>query len=507
MQIEPVRYLGLSRSENRAQVWLLYVIVVFICTMISPAVLASYGYPPVQIAIAGVLLSLCLYPAAVYWVNKDDNLPVFPILCLAYGLQFALPVVTRDATVMLSGGQLTNIDDEDIVACLLLSILGVLSLIAGYYGLRSMKIEERIPVLVLPLDPRKAIVYSVIMGIGMPLIASFDFVSSGQNAIEFSAIIRVILNQILVAIAVLSGLVFSFGGNIRTKIVLFGILFLAVVRGMATGFLEHAVTPFAVLLMMRWQYTKKIPLVIIGISLLLIVFLSPVKQDYRTALRMTTDGEGSLGETAIEKMWYWFTSANDYWADALTGQQSFKDSAETAASRLDLIHQFAHVYSMTPSIVPYQYGATYSYFLVALIPRVIWPDKPEAGSANYFYAVSYNITTEDGARRSTFGMSLLTESFINFGWIGVIIIMALQGAFLYSVQVIFSGAKSGLGGQAVFVAFFVFFLNGIGSSAEIMFGNLIQSLLLSVAFLWVARSTASNLQTLTPVGVRPVTSR
>ena len=65
--------------------------------------------------------------------------------------------------------------------------------------------------------------------------------------------------------------------------------------------------------------------------------------------------------------------------------------------------------------------------------------------------------------------------------------MAVQGAFICLLQAVFGDARSGLGGQAVFVAFFVYFLNGIGSSAEIIFGNLFQNMLVSVILLWLVR--------------------
>ena len=142
---------------------------------------------------------------------------------------------------------------------------------------------------------------------------------------------------------------------------------------------------------------------------------------------------------------------------------------------------------MTPSVIPYQNGETYSYFLVAFIPRVLWPNKPTTGTANAFYAVTYGITTEEGAKTTTFGVSLLGEAFINFGWYGVVLIMLLQGLIISVLEHIFGGARSGPGGQAVFIAFFVFFLNGIGSSAEILFGNILQNLACGYLLLLWAR--------------------
>jgi hypothetical protein len=69
--------------------------------------------------------------------------------------------------------------------------------------------------------------------------------------------------------------------------------------------------------------------------------------------------------------------------------------------------------------------------------------------------------------------------------------MAVQGAALSLLEHIFGSYKSGAGGQAVFLAFYVFLFNGVGSSAEILFGNIFQNLTLSCILLWWARANPS----------------
>jgi hypothetical protein len=65
--------------------------------------------------------------------------------------------------------------------------------------------------------------------------------------------------------------------------------------------------------------------------------------------------------------------------------------------------------------------------------------------------------------------------------------MLIEGILIGAMQHSFGGKESGPGGQAVFLAFFVYFLNGIGSSAEIMFGGILQNLLLGYVLLLWAR--------------------
>jgi predicted small integral membrane protein len=185
------------------------------------------------------------------------------------------------------------------------------------------------------------------------------------------------------------------------------------------------------------------------------------------------------------------------------GTRDLTEATTSATARGDLLHQVAHIYSMTPDTVPYQNGKTYSYFAVTLIPRAIWPDKPETGSANNFFAVAYGVSTEEGVKTSTFGVSLLGEAFINFGWLGVVFVMLLQGIVLGLFEHMFAGPRSGPGGTAVFIAFFIFFLNGIGSSAEMMFGGVLQNLICGSALLWWARDNGVRSLVKTHLGRMP----
>jgi hypothetical protein len=199
------------------------------------------------------------------------------------------------------------------------------------------------------------------------------------------------------------------------------------------------------------------------------------------------ENESETQSSASERSLQWINQAYLFWIESLSGARTLTESTSDITSRTDLIHQFAYIYSLTPSVVPFQNGETYKYFAVALIPRVIWPEKPVANSSNNFFAISYGISTETGVETSTFGVSLIGEGYMNFGFAGVLMAMAVQGLILSALEQIFGGIKSGAGGIAIFVATFVYFLNGIGSSAEIMFGGIIQNLVCSAILLWWIR--------------------
>ena len=138
---------------------------------------------------------------------------------------------------------------------------------------------------------------------------------------------------------------------------------------------------------------------------------------------------------------------------------------------------------MTPSVIPYEYGSDYYYFLVAPIPRAVWPNKPVATESAVRFEIDYGLTTEEGAKSSTFGPTLIGEGYMNFGVIGSLLVMALQGAILSLLEHVF--ARKSPGGICVFLALFVFLLNGLGSSLVVIFGGILQALLSGCLLLWL----------------------
>ena len=228
-------------------------------------------------------------------------------------------------------------------------------------------------------------------------------------------------------------------------------------------------------------------------SVIVFLFLAPVKKNIRT--NQVDTGITPQEVSATDRAGDWITRSLSYWGEAISGQRSLAESTSEAASRTDLIHTFAYIYSLTPAVVPYQYGSTYEYLAIAWIPRVVWPEKPQANAANNFFAVAYEVSTEEGVKTSSFGATLMGEGFMNFGVSGVVMIMVALGLVTSLLEDVFAGEDSGPGGRAIFLAIFVYFLNGIGSSAELVFGGLLQNLVANCLLLWWVRAPSTERNT------------
>jgi oligosaccharide repeat unit polymerase len=101
----------------------------------------------------------------------------------------------------------------------------------------------------------------------------------------------------------------------------------------------------------------------------------------------------------------------------------YKSSEEAAESyftkimfRFGDIRGASAAYSTTPDMIDFQYGQTYKYIPFFLIPRIIWPDKPDSRElANY---TKIAMPSDPGSAP----ISWVCEGYLNFSWFGVFLI-------------------------------------------------------------------------------------
>jgi len=452
-----------------------------VATVLASLLLSTFGYSWRQIFATLVLLDICLYPTIRYFKNNERGLPVMPLLGIAFAAQYVLPIFTAESKFEILY-DFVYLSDADVMAALLLTIVGVGAMQLAYYKVKNKRLVSALPTINLDLNKRKAEIYCGLVVVTMLLLSRLEGIVAEEYQPQLSAVFTLLQNQSLVAIGILGWIVYSSRGRLWHRLLLYFIVGLASIRGFSSTMLEQLLIPVAALLMTRWVFTRRLPVVALVTLGLLVVFLSPVKKNIRTNLLEQSDyqTQGSQA-TGVAN---WVEEASDYWIETIKGERTLVESTTDAATRTDLVHELAYIYSLTPSVVPYQYGSTYSYLVVTLVPRLIWPEKPKANYANNFYAIEYGISTEEGVQASTFGITLLGEAYVNFGILGVLLIMALIGFVLGLLESIVAGSRAGVGGQALFIVFVVYLLNGIGSSAEIVFGGILQNMLCSCALLW-----------------------
>jgi hypothetical protein len=291
----------------------------------------------------------------------------------------------------------------------------------------------------------------------------------------FGAIVRLFTSQFNVAIVLLGYQVYESRETAKlARLGLYAAVAFGFVVGLMTGMLENTLMPLVLVLAVRWHATRRIPWFAILAGFVLYLVLNPAKFQYR------------------ERVWfgsqeYGFSQRLEVWALAVdeelttTRQQAaWEQTVRASLARFDLVHRFAYVREMTPVYVPYYRGESYTYFLYAWIPRLLWPEKPSASESLDRLDLDYGFKYE--SQPVSVGIGQLPEAYANFGVIGIAGVMALQGIAFALLDAVLNGRRSD-GGRAIYLVIMAYFLNGIGSSAAVLFGALVQYILASAILL------------------------
>ena len=225
----------------------------------------------------------------------------------------------------------------------------------------------------------------------------------------------------------------------KVLILSYGLVVLIV--GMSSGWLGSFVSLGVVCVVLYIYERRKFPVIAAFIVLPVILFFQPAKNTFRERYWI-----GSSTDSPTERASFWVENSWKLWSNALMeddGEQA-RQLADATLKRLSLLQQTANVLEMTPSMVPYQYGGSYSYIVVTFIPRFLWSDKPSVNDANHWYQVTYGLSQPKQLSTVSIAVGTVAESYINFGWFGPLLIMFPLGVLLGSFERIFLHADSGL---------------------------------------------------------------
>jgi hypothetical protein len=246
--------------------------------------------------------------------------------------------------------------------------------------------------------------------------------------------------------------------------VFFGVAMpLELLSRLASGALYEFFVVVVFLSLIYWQVRRRVPWAVLGVSTVFFVLLNDVKFEYR--------GRVSLAEFQATDVWAKVTTLAQVMSESYGDlQRGPAAAAVSSVNRIGHIVMFAYVVETTPDMVPYWGGETYTFLFASVIPRFLWPEKPEAGFGNefgrrYLFLHPRNFDT-------TINVPWLTEFYMNFGAAGVVAGMALVGVgFRFLVQKLSSPVSSPaeyvLGLSLVFQLFYA------ESNLALMWGGLL----------------------------------
>lgn len=406
------------------------------------------------------------------WKEKQNTyLPFFSMLSFMYWLYFALPLFWGERVTV--GIEARPLDEYSITASMVMTVVGVTMLCLGMkIGISRFLSPRRLPDVSLKQSGRNYIRLLLAMGViaGFWESATYTFGDGGRQIIT-------ILTTLTpsVAFAILFRLhLRNESRRIDRLLIIFYLLGRAIV-GLSSGWLGTLVAVAIICIAIYVTEKRALPRWVLALAVLYIAFFQVGKSSMRAKYWYDEVQAGRM-----EKIKFWLDASVNRWQEALDdgSGREFKSLGYEVLSRTSLLPQAANVLELTPAQVPFQYGSLYSYLPITLIPRFVWPEKPSVNDANRFYQVNYNLTLEENLSNVSISVGYLTESYISFGWVGIVAIMFLFGNFYGFFETCFLSANSGMLFQSIGIALLLPLL-GIESQASVYLGGLIQQVLLT----------------------------
>jgi hypothetical protein len=412
---------------------------------LATAFLWATGSNKLSISEILAALILCWIPWASYeeWYRGSrQDLPLFSLVAAMYWVAYAVPLFWSSHTIGLVNGN-HRLSELAISRSMYLVVSGVVALWAGMKitGRWRQASSTRLDV---PQNPwrwqylRIVLIVTVVMKIVVPITAW------GEGARQIVVNIETFVASIVFVILLRSWLR---GDALKVdKILVAGYFLAALIVGLSSGWLGTFVGLGIICVAAYLYERRKLPVTALLVVLPVVMFLQPGKARFREVYWKGGPAE-SYSSSYAERITYWIDASWQAWSGALTDPTrsgGFPVLAGATVNRLSLLEQTANVIEMTPAQVPYQYGRLYSYLPITFVPRILWPEKPSITDANKWYQLAYHLTAPANIESVGISVGTLTESYINFGWIGPIIVMFCMGLLLGVLKEFFMRTACGL---------------------------------------------------------------
>jgi len=374
--------------------------------------------------LASLTSLVCWVPFAIHvWIGTS-GLPFMPAMGLIYGVQFAMPIFSKEGSFVGAGG--LGLGDPALLKSQELILLGVACLLVGHYALADRFLRV-FPPMRVSFNPRW----------GLPRIAAIGLLSLVLNEIAPYASVRfsaffVFLQQLMIfSIAALFYFYLTNRLAFGQKFVLFGILLpVNLGRQLLGGGVGSTVGEGLVMLGIYWLARREWPWKTMAVLAILVMLLQGVKADYRKEVwgnaEATTSSKATLLYQLIDGG---FKERDNFLADCF----------RSTVIRMDQATTFAAVVELTPNPIPYWNGASYATLYWALIPRFIYPDKPTKTIGQDF-GHRYGLLGKFD-RNTSFNTPQLVEFYVNFGPWGVALGMFLTGLITRVLYYVLAGSK------------------------------------------------------------------
>jgi hypothetical protein len=445
---------------------------------------------------AGLALILAYLPWRSYltWkASEKSDLPIFSMIGIMYWLYYALPLFWEPHTIsQLYSATARELSDAGVSLAMLMAALGVGSLWLGMHARVGRRFSPRH--LAINLAPSRRPYIRFVLAVGC-LLNVYDVSPYilGQGGKQLTGIVVSIVPML--AFVILFRYYLRGDSTQVERILLAAFVAGRLLSGLSSGWLGVSMSLILTCGIVYLAERRRIPQGAFILVMLFALFFQVGKEDFRKTYwnAESQDIAAATQGGKVERASFWVQRSLEKWGETIADPnvQTLRDAITPSVSRIALLNQTANVVDMTPSVVPYQYGALYSYLGVSLVPRFLWPDKPSVNEANQFYQVAYGLTAEDDLGQTSIAAGTLTEGYINFSWPGAVGIMFLLGIFFDFYQTTFLSIKSGPLLQAVGVVLLPTFLSIESQMAQYLGGIIQEVVVILIVMLPAVKMTRS----------------
>ena len=216
-------------------------------------------------------------------------------------------------------------------------------------------------------------------------------------------------------------------------------LFAQVVLLSCSLLLIQAITLLGVTMLGYFTSARRIPWAPVLLAAVVFTLLHNGKSDMRKAY--WEEGRPRLTLTDIPAFyaeWFGIGWERTRDSDANDGE----DRRLNLFERASLLQHAAYAIDRVPSMIPYFNGDSYEDIPLQVVPRFLWPGKPSPNSTVTLISVRLGILTVEQAETTSIAYGLITEAYLNFGWLGPLLLGLAIGSMLELVARSTTGADT-----------------------------------------------------------------
>ena len=379
----------------------------------------------VESALGGamVIAAGCL-PSAIWILKRLRGLPLFPVFAMTHIWAFGLPLLYEHPIVIRFEPERQLFAAASVVGFLLIATL-------VWHQARLRR--PRPPRACLMLESARA--DNLFLAI-LVIAIFFTFAGNGWWLMALSTEMYSIIRAVMLALEALSCFVLSYrlgSGELNvSQRAVFKVLFLILlIATLPTLYMVSAISLIGIAVLGYVSASGKVPWISMIIAVLVASFLHAGKGDMRQRYWEEED------VTAIQPWDYpmflatWVSSS----ADALFGNIPDDDEqGQSIVERSSLMQLLLFEQDVADANFPFLWGETYLGIPELLIPRILYPTKPEAHFGTHLLNVHYGFQTREESEHTTVGFGLLNEAYANFGLMGMAALAVVLGAFYGLVE-------------------------------------------------------------------------